>query len=160
MAICLKRFRKDVISSVCKERAGKPQVKDIDRKIVLGVLLRAMGAVAEADGVFLGQEAEKIKQILRTYLKISEQDFPIVLTAIRQATMEGIDLHQFVNAASEKLPYKVKISIIEDLFRVACVDKNLDHTELEVIKKAADLFGIIDQDFVKVKQMIKGEFGL
>ncbi|MGB2629918.1 MAG: hypothetical protein WBD24_00745 [Candidatus Omnitrophota bacterium] len=49
--------------------------KNIDDKIVLGVLLWATGAVAEADDKFLPEESEEIKRILSAHLDFSEEDF-------------------------------------------------------------------------------------
>ena len=131
------------------EKAIQPEIKDIDRQIILGVLLQATGAVAEADGKFLPEEEKEIKQILLSYLKINEEDFPVVLTAIRQSAIEGVDCCQFAETANKNLPADIKISIIEDLFRVACVDKDLNSKEIEIIKKIADIFQISVQDFAE-----------
>ena len=141
MAGYLDQFRQNVITSVWKDKPDEPKVKDedIDDKIALGVLL---WAIAEADKKFLPDEEKKIKEILLSHAKISEKELPIVLATIKQAAKERIGLQRFTREVSENLPYNAKIPIIETLFRVACVDKDLDYDESETIAKIAGLFHI------------------
>lgn len=157
MAGFFDRFRKNVISTVRKDKPDESQVKDIDDKIALGVLL---WVVAEADEKFLPEEMEKIKEILILYSKISSEDIPTILAAIKEAAKERIDLYRFTKEISENLPYDIRISIIENLFRIACVDKELDNNELETIRKISGLFKIEHSSFINAKIKIKKEFGL
>jgi len=157
MAGFLDEFRKNVISTVWKNKIDETEVKDIDDKIALGVLL---WVVAEADNKFLPQEEEKIKETLLLYSKVSKQDLPLILNSIRVAAKERIDLYRFTKEVSENLSYNIRVIIIEELFRIACVDKDLDDDELEVIRKISDLFHISHKDFINAKVKIKKEFGL
>ncbi len=153
----LDQFRKNVITSVWKDIPDQPAVKDIDDKIALGVLL---WVVAEADEKFLPEEETKIREILRSYSKISNEDIPVVLASIQEAAKERIDLYRFTHEVSENLPYDIKIKILENLFRVACADKDLDDSELEVVRKISGLFNVAHNDFIDSKIRIKKEFGL
>ncbi len=158
MAGFLDKFRNNVVSSVWKDKRDEPKVKDINDKIALGVLL---WIVAEADEKFLAKEDEKIKEILTTsHSKISEEEVETVLASIKEAAKERIDLHRFTREVSNDLPYEVRISIIETLFRVACCDEELDHKEMETIRKISGLFHIAHKDFINAKISIKKEFGL
>ncbi len=158
MAGFLDKFRNNVVSSVWKDKRDEPKVKDINDKIALGVLL---WIVAEADEKFLAKEDEKIKEILTTsHCKISEEEIETVLASIKEAARERIDLHRFTREVSNDLPYEVRISIIETLFRVACCDEELDHKEMETIRKISGLFHIAHRDFINAKITIKKEFGL
>ncbi len=158
MAGFLDKFRNNVVSSVWKDKRDEPKVIDINDKIALGVLL---WIVAEADEKFLAKEDEKIKEILTTsHSKISEEDIETVLASIKEAARERIDLHRFTSEVSNDLPYEVRISIIETLFRVACCDEELDHKEMETIRKISGLFHIAHRDFINAKISIKKEFGL
>ena len=157
MAGFLDQFRKNVISNVWKNKPDGLQVKDIDDKIALGVLL---WVTAEADEKFLPEEEEKIKEVLIAHSKISNGDIPTVLASIKEAAKERIDLYRFTREISENLPRDIKISIIENLFRVACVDKDLDDNELETIRKISSLFRIEHADFIDAKIRIKKEFDL
>ena len=153
----LDSFRKKVTASVWKDQPDEPTTRQIDDKIALGVLL---WVVAEADKKFLPEEQQKIKEVLHSYSKISNDDMPVVLTSIKEAAKERIDLYQFTREVSSDLPYEVKVSIIENLFRVACVDKDLDNNELEIIRKISNLFNLAHKEFIESKIKIKKEFGL
>ena len=157
MAGFLDKFRKNVITSVWKDKRDEPKVKDIDDKIALGVLL---WVVAEADDKFLAKEDGKIRDILTTYSKISEEEIETVLASIKEAARERVDLHRFTREVGKDLPYEVRKSIIETLFRVACCDEELDHKEMETIRKISGLFHIAHKDFINAKITIKKEFGL
>ena len=154
------QFKNRVISTIHRERSKELRAKDVDRKIALGVLLWALGAVAEADGKFLAEEEKEIKKVLLSYLAISEEDFPIILTAIRQAAMEKIDFYKFAQEIGKLLSSDSRLSLIKDLFRVACADKELADTELAVIKKVAALFKIPNNDFLNAMADAKREFGI
>ena len=53
-----------------------------------------------------------------------------------------------------------KINILENLFRIDCVDQDLDHEEHEMIRKISGLLQIDHKDFIDTKIRIKKEFGL
>jgi len=153
----LDKFRKKVTALVWKDTPDEPQVKDVDDKIALGVLL---WVVACADKKFLPQEEEKIKEILASYALVPQEDIPYVMSSIQTAEKERIDLYRFTSLVSEDLKYEVKLSIVEILFRVACADAQLDDKELEVIRKISGLFNISHRDFIDTKIKIKQEMGL
>lgn len=157
MAGFLDQFRKKVTSGVWNEQSVQSAQKHIDDKIALGVLL---WAVAEADETFLPQEEEKIKQILKDFGKISVGDMPVVLRSIKEAADQRIDLYRFTREVAKDLTYNVKLSIVENLFRVACADKDLDHNEIEIIRKISGLLGVDHKEFIDAKLKVKKEFGL
>lgn len=148
------QFRKKVITSVQKE---EDCLKEVDDKIALGALL---WIIAEADEKFLPAEEEKIKEVLTSYSNISKEDLPLVLTSIRQAVKEKIDLFYFSKEVKEELDYPARINIVKQLFRIACADGELAEVELETIRKIAHLFYISHKDFIKAKIEVKKELGL
>ena len=151
----LDKFRNKVKSNVWKE--ASKQERYIDDKIALGVLL---WVIAKADEKFLPQEENQIKEIITNYCNIDKKDLPLVLNSIKEAERQAIDLYSFTSKISEDLNYQMKISILENLFRVACIDKDLDNQELEIIRKISNLFGLEHSDFISAKIKIKKEFGL
>jgi uncharacterized tellurite resistance protein B-like protein len=157
MAGFLDRFREKVISSAGQDAPQALSGKEIDDKIALGVLL---WVVAEADEKFLPEEEDQIKDILKTYSHIPEEEMGLVLSSVKQAAKERIDLYLFTSELKENLDYSVKIALIENLFRVACADHDLDNNELETIRKISGLFGVSHSDFIEAKIKVKKEVGL
>jgi len=135
-------FRQKVISAVSpkeqenRESLSKPK-KTVDNLISLGVLL---WVVAQADEKFLPEEEAKIGEVLRTYGHVTEEDMPIVLRAIEEASINRIDLHTFTKEVGQDLAFDVKVGILENLFRIACIDHDLDNEEHEMIRKIPRTF--------------------
>ncbi len=156
MAGFLDRFRREIVHSLRREDAPQDTV-DVDDKIALGVLLQT---VAQADSKFLPEEKGQIRRVLKDYAQIPDTDIEYVLQAVERAERERIDLFTFTHEISQGLPYPLKKNIIENLFRVACVDGDLAHEEHEIIRKIAGLFHLDHRDFIDAKIKVKKEFGL
>ncbi len=156
MAGLLDKFRNKVSASLERD-SRTPDEGGIDDKIALGVLLRV---VAEADDKFLPEEEEEIRNILKKYSSIDENHIPLILNSIKEAARERIDLYTFTNEVTAGLKYQERVSIIEELFRVACADNDLDNNELETIRKISGLFHISHGDFINAKIKVKKEFGM
>jgi uncharacterized tellurite resistance protein B-like protein len=162
MAGIFSAFRQNVISMVYPEgqeasRGGSGFDSAVDNLIALGVLL---WVVAEADEKFVPEEKDKVRDILSSYGEISEEDMPIVLRAVEEASISRIDLYAFTREVGGDLSFKAKVGIIENLFRVACIDQDLSHEELEAIRKISGLFNVDHKDFIDAKIRVKKEFGL
>jgi len=153
----LDSFRRKVISSVFKENVEEKDVVEINDKIALGVLLYV---VAESDDQVLEAELNKIKEILRSFAKIEEDDLQVIMKSIEIAASQRIDLFTFTKEVGNDLPRDVKISIIENLFRVACIDQDLDEREQEMIRKISGLFRLDHDEFINTKIKVKKEFGM
>ncbi len=130
---------------------------DIDDKIALGVLL---WAVASSDNKFLDIEKEKIKEILIRHSKIKTEDIPFVLRVIKEADKERIDLYAFTSELVGSLTYPQRVLVLEELFRVACADRDISEEEIELLRKISNLFHISHRDFINTKIKIKKEFGI
>ena len=157
-------FRQNIISIVYPDghedtdTREEPRSNDtVDNLIALGVLL---WVVAQADEKFLPEEKAKIGDVLSSYGGISEEDMPVVLRAVEEASVNRIDLHAFTSEVGKDLSFKAKIGIIENLFRVACIDQDLDHEEQEAIRKISGLLRVDHKDFIDAKIRVKKEFGL
>lgn len=153
----LDKFRQSIVSSIYKDDLLDQNCTKVNDKIALGVLLYV---VAQADGSFLPKEMSLIEKLLKDKALIKEDELCVVMSSIEKARQESIDLYQFTSEVSHDLSYSAKISIIEDLFRVGCVDKNLDDSEIEIIRKISGLFNVAHKDFIDAKIKVKKEFGL
>ena len=156
MAGLLETIKNKLFESPGSQRRSK-EPEGIDNTIALGVLL---WAVAEADDKFLPEEESGMAEVLRSYIRVSDEDLPVVMNTIEIASIERIDLQYFTKEVGKNIPMDKRIEIIENLFRVACADRDLAHEELETIRKIAGLFWVEHNDFIQAKIRIKKEFGL
>lgn len=148
------KFRDKVLLAVGDAGSTQPE-SETNNLIALGALL---WAVADADKQFLPSEHDKIKKILKEYCHITPEDMPIVLRSIEEASFERIDIYAFAKEAGEGLDRKGKIEIIDNLFRVALIDHELDAQEEAIIRQAAGHFGLDHSEFIEAKEKIKKEF--
>ncbi len=152
----LDQFRKKVRVSLHKE--NQPfQKMVIDDKIALGVLL---WAVAQADDMLRKREIAKIEEILVSFGHIRQEEMPIVIESIKEADKNRIDFYRFTSEIKKDLSYQAKTEIIENLFRVACADRDLAYAEEEMIRKLSGLLGIGHKEYIGSKIKIKKEFGI
>ena len=109
-------FRQKVVSAVfpSEQENSKDVLQStdtIDNLIALGVLL---WEVAQADEKFLPEEKTKVEEVLNVYGKITEKDMPIVLRAIKEASIDRIDLHAFTREVGQNLSFEARIGILEN----------------------------------------------
>lgn len=157
MAISINKFRQAVIESIRGDRRKALKAREVDRKIAFGVLLWAIGAVAEADGQFREEEERKIKKIILTYLDVSKEDFPIILAASRQAAIEKVNFYKFAHEIDRVISSEAKTAIIENLFRVAYADCDIHESEAKIIKDVAFVFGVGKEKLIEIEANIKRE---
>ncbi len=153
----LDMFRKKIVTSIYKDLKEKKDFIDVDDKISLGVL---MWVVAQADDRFLPQEEKKIEDVLKDMAKMEGEALATVMASVKLAAEQRIDLHTFTSEVSKDLSYPKKVFIIENLFRVACIDDDLDQEEHEIIRKISGLFGVDHKDFIDSKIRVKKECGM
>lgn len=149
------RFKENLLSKISKDSI-KLDDKELNKAIGLGVLL---WIVAETDKKFLPEEEEKIKEVLSSHAKIPEEQMQVVLETVKQAAEDRIDIWSFTHLFTKMLDEE-KIPIVENLFRVACADKDLDFDETEMIRKMSNLMKVSHGDFINAKIRVKKELGL
>lgn len=138
-------------------RMGHENNSRTNELISFGVLLRI---VADADDKFLDVEEKEITFILKKYGRIPDEDLPVIIKAVEVSAQERIDIHAFTREMREAVQRKNRARIIENLFRIACVDNDLDNNELEMIRKIAELLGLDHGEFIEAKVKIKKEFSM
>jgi uncharacterized tellurite resistance protein B-like protein len=127
-----------------------------DEQIALGVLL---WAVAEADGRFHDEELAQIREILARH-GVAEADLAVVMASVEQAARARIDLYAFAREVADGLGAPRRVEIVTQLYRVACADGDLAHTEIEIIRQISRLLRVPHDDFIAAKIAVKAEFGV
>ena len=86
------------------------------------------------------------------------EDIPVIPATIEATAQESIDIHQFTREVDKKLQRPEKVSMVEDLFRIACADGEIDPEELETIRKIAKLIHLSHKEFIQAKISVKEKF--
>ena len=158
MSTLFKLFKEKVTNDL-EQKVSVPGLNQetIDETIAFGALL---WLVADADDKFLPQEVKEIEKIIEKFSGISKEQRPYIITAIKNAAEASIDIYSFTKELSANFDFKQKTVIVENLFRVACIDNFLDERELETIRKISSLFRLTHADFINAKIKVKHEYNM
>ena len=125
-----------------KPAKRKRKSKQNGDKVLLGVLLRGLGRISEADNKFHPLEEEKMRDIILSRTNILRRDFPVVLSAMRQAAIGNNGFSGHLRMAGRALSHEMKVSVLNDFMRVALADGKCDEKERAFITESADLLGV------------------
>ena len=85
---------------------------------------------------------------------LTETDAEGVLARARSAVEEAVSLHEFTRILHAEMSYAEKEQVVEMLWRIALVDRNLDKYEDYMIAKISDLMYVARGDVMRLKQRV------
>ena len=124
---------------------------------------------------FQKASAQLLLEVARADFQISDEERSTIIDAIKRATSlpeselaqliddaeaqvaSAISYHEHVRLINEHFSRKQKIALIEQLWRVAFADHELDQYEEAFIRKIADLIYVKHRDFMQAKLRVMPE---
>ena len=79
----------------------------------------------------------------------------IVNMAHEQAS-QATSLYEFTRLINDNYAYKDKVQLIQNLWRLAFADDELDKYEEGLIRRIADLIHVSHGDFIQAKHRVRG----
>ena len=113
--------------------------------------------VIKSDDKFDDRERAKLFDVLSKKLKIRDDELQNFAELAKQKSDESTSLYEFTREINDKYEYDEKVKLIEDLWRIAYSDGQLDKYEDYVIRKIADLIYVTHSDFIKSKLSVKNQ---
>jgi uncharacterized tellurite resistance protein B-like protein len=113
--------------------------------------------VIKSDDKFDDRERVKLFDVLSKKLKIRDDELQNFAELAKQKSDESTSLYEFTREINDKYEYDEKVKLIEDLWRIAYSDGQLDKYEDYVIRKIADLIYVTHSDFIKSKLSVKNQ---
>ena len=113
--------------------------------------------VIKSDDKFDDRERAKLLDVLSKKLKIRDDELQNFAELAKQKSDESTSLYEFTREINDKYEYDEKVKLIEDLWRIAYSDGQLDKYEDYVIRKIADLIYVTHSDFIKSKLSVKNQ---
>lgn len=107
--------------------------------------------IALADTNFHQEERRLISVLLSNTFEIDQTTIDELILNAEKRLEQSVSLHNFTRLLNEELEQEDKISVIENLWRVAYADGVLDKYEEYYIRKIADLLYISHKDYIKTK---------
>lgn len=106
--------------------------------------------IALADGSFSDDERQLIVADLQQDYGLQGAVAEAALNAAHEEVRNASSLQHFT-APLKDLPYQQKVTLLENLWRLAYADSKLDPHEESMLRKLADLLYIAHADYIKAK---------
>ena len=97
------------------------------------------------------REMDEFLSLLQSSLNIPEDDLQEIVRLAEQEAHGATSLYQFTRLINDEYDYAQKTKLVENMWRVAFSDEQLDKYEEALIRKVADLIYVSHQDFIKAK---------
>ena len=111
--------------------------------------------VINSDQKLEEQETEAFLAVLKENLNISNEDIDELVELAQTQAKEATSLYEFTRLINDDYDYKQKIGLIENMWRIAFSDNNLDKYEDHLIRKISDLIYVSHSDFIKAKLKVR-----
>ena len=126
--------------------ADKKQDSDL-QKVSACLLLEVARADHQVDDV----ERSAIIDAIGRATDLSATELSQLVSEAEQQADAAISLHEHIRLVNDEFSREQKINLIEQLWRVAYADNELDRYEEAFIRKLADLIYLKHRDFMQAK---------
>ena len=142
----------DLLKRLTQPAAQRP-LPDADARLALAALLVR---IARADADYAAEEVHRIDRILMRRYGLSPHGAIALRKEAEVLEREAPDTVRFTRAIKEGVPYEERILVIEALWQVALADGGRDGAEDALVRMAAAMLGVSDQDSALARQRMQG----
>ena len=142
----LKKIR-SIFSKTSEEVSVKEQVSQKIDKTCAALIIE----VALADKVFDESEVNLLKEMLLKAYTLEAAEIQDLIENAEKAVKESTSLYEYTKEVNDNFDYESKLNLVDQLWRIAFADGNLDKYEEHVVRKIADLIHISHNDFIHSK---------
>jgi uncharacterized tellurite resistance protein B-like protein len=97
------------------------------------------------------EEDEKLRQILKQRFNLDSSEIESLIDLAHNEKHEATDYYQFTSLLNTHYSQQQKITLVEDLWRLAYADHELDKYEEHLLRRLAELLHVPHQDFIRTK---------
>ena len=101
------------------------------------------------------RETEEFLAVVRECLDISGEDIEQLQKLAEQQAREATSLYEFTRLINDNFDYAQKCLLIENMWRVAFSDEDLDKYEEHLIRQIAELIYVSHSDFIRTKLKVR-----
>lgn len=107
--------------------------------------------VARSDHTLEASEVSSIIKALQQSSSLEDSEISNIVNAAVVDADSAISLHEHIKMINDHFDQEQKILLIEQMWRVAAADGNIDHYEDYTIRKLSELLYIRHSNFIKAK---------
>ena len=97
------------------------------------------------------RESNEFIEALRESLDLDEEELNELVQLAESEAHQATSLYEFTRLINDEYDYKAKVGLIENMWRIAFSDEQLDKYEEHLIRKISDLIYVSHSDFIKTK---------
>jgi len=151
----LERWMEKLGRSLSPDASTAPAARD-DLERVTAVLLVE---IARSDHEIDAAELDTIRAALAAASTLAPGEIDALVEEARAEADATLSLHAHVGRLNETLDKGGKIALVEQMWRVALADGDIDGYEDYTIRKLSDLLYLKHRDFMQAKLRVIGETG-
>lgn len=148
------RKLKEFFSAVERETAPETQ-EDVTARIQLATCVLLL-EVARADDHFSTEEEERIVEILKKDLHLSDEYVAELMELAHEERRESVDMWKFTNVIDNHYTSEEKERVMETLWKVIYADERLDAMEDHIIHRLAKLLNLTHRQLINAKKKVMG----
>ena len=107
--------------------------------------------VINSDHELDDRETEAFLEVLQGSLDIPEDDLNEMVRLAETQAHQATSLYEFTRLINDEYDYNQKLKLVENMWRIAFSDKELDKYEEHLIRKVSELIYVSHSDFIKTK---------
>ena len=101
------------------------------------------------------RESKQFIETLREGLSLSEEELGELVKLAESEANQATSLYEFTRLINDEYDYKEKVELIENMWKIAFSDEQLDKYEEHLIRKISDLIYVSHSDFIKTKLNVR-----
>ncbi|HHJ34644.1 MAG TPA: TerB family tellurite resistance protein [Gammaproteobacteria bacterium] len=113
-----------------------------------------MVEMLHADEQVTEQEELRLNQLLKQRFKLSEAEIASLIDLANNEKHEATDYYQFTSLLNEHYSQQQKVELVEDLWKLAYADHELDKYEEHLLRRLAELLHVPHRDFIRTKHKV------
>ena len=113
--------------------------------------------IAFADKIFDSAEKELLKESLLRSYNLEAEIVDGIIDDAENTVAESTSLYEYTRTVNDEFGYEDKLNLLENLWKVAYADNNLDKYEEHLIRKIADLIHVDHGDYINIKLKVRGD---
>ena len=138
---------KSLFFKTSEEETAEVQVTQTIDKTCASLIIE----VALADKVFDESEINLLKKMLLDTYSLKLDDANELIANAEKTVNESTSLYGYTREVNDNFDYQSKLDLLDQLWRMAFADGNIDKYEEHVVRKISDLIHITHNDFIQSK---------
>lgn len=146
----LKRLMQELTDKLATEEAPAVHAHRLEQATAALLI-----EIARADHDDDPRETRAVEEALRRGFELDDEELGQILEAATGRVDDAVSLFEFTNVLNDTLSREDKVHVVENLWRVAFADGQLDHYEEHYVRRIADLMHVSHGDFVRTREKVR-----